>query len=195
MSAQKTKETSPIHFERDTTVAIASATGLTVKTGARFMSKNDKNNNSQEFSGPLGDSTMPTQLPSSSRLFGSLSGDHKTRDNEEPRVEYRAGDLRKKGLSRHPDALLVTPTQIEPLEFTLDAHMNVRESKSAEPHKLMQIPGTIDVLLKTFPFTTPVVYTIFVKNEVPAERIEQLKLSLRDLGRAGADITIRIVKR
>ncbi|MEG3437605.1 DUF4157 domain-containing protein [Pannus brasiliensis CCIBt3594] len=191
---QKTAQTSPAHFELDTTKAIAGVTGLPVEPNAKFTAK--EKGGIVTFEAPDGFTASPSGLllPSTPRLFGTLSGDPKQRDKEEPRVEVKGGDLRLRGLKRHPDALLITPDQIEPLEFTLDATMSMKETKSAESHKIMQIPGTIENLLRNFPRTTPVVYTVFVRGAVPQQRIDELQRALKGIT-GNIDVTINFVRR
>jgi Domain of unknown function (DUF4157) len=192
----RTAQTSPGHFELDSTKAIAQATGLPVEPDARFIAK-EKSSGIFTFSAPAGFTASPSGLllPTTPRLFGSLSGDPRQRDREESRFEVRGGgDLRKKGMSRHPDALLVTPQQVEPLEFTLDASMNIRESQTAIPHKLLQIPGTIEVILRNFPRQTPVVYNVFVRGSVPQLRIDELNRAIKTIG-GNIDVTVNFVKR
>jgi Domain of unknown function (DUF4157) len=195
----RTAQTSPAHFELDSTRAIATATGLPVEPGARFIAKEKKEESGNiitTFASPPGftASSSGLMLPTTPRLFGSLSADPRQRDREESRFEVRGGDLRTRGMSRHPDALLVTPQQVEPLEFTLDASMNVKESQTATPHKLLQIPGTIEVILRNFPRQTPVVYSIFVRGDVPQLRIDQLSREIKTIG-GNIDVTINFIKR
>lgn len=190
--------TSSAHFELDTTRAIAQITGLPVEPNARFISKR-RPSGVITFGAPPGFTADSSGLllPPAPRLFGSLSSDTRRRgqrDREEPRFDARAGDLRQRGIPRHPDALLITPSQVEPLEFTLDASMNVRESPRAVPHKLMQIPGTIEVILRNFSRQTPVVYTVFVRSDVPQERLIQLEAELKRLGE-NVDVTVIFVRR
>ena len=61
----------------------------------------------------------------------------------------------------------------------------------------MQIPGTIDVILRSFPKTTPIVYTVFVRGNVPQERTTELERELRRLQRVhgNIDVTITFVRR
>lgn len=193
-----TPRTSPTHFEVDTTRAVAAAAGLPVEPGARFEVKG-KAGGIALLSGPPGftPGVAGLLLPTQPRLFGSLSGDNKTRDKEEPIVSQKGGDLRIRGLKRQPDALLVTPNQIEPIEITLDVTMSKLKSEAtpgATPHKVMQIPHTVDLLLKNFPKTTPIVYTVYVRGEVPQERLDEIMKHLRSLG-GHVDVTLRIVRR
>ena len=54
----------------------------------------------------------------------------------------RGGDLRRSGIRHDILALLVTPQQVEPLEFTLDATLSMLgqdQTRGATPHKIMQI--------------------------------------------------------
>ena len=190
-------QTSPAHFELDTTRAVARASGLPVETNARFETK-EAGMRGVRRTAPAGFVEGPDGLllPASDRLFGSLAGD-RSRDAEEPRVEVRGGDLRRTGMARHPDALLVTAAQLEPLEFTLDASLSLRgrdQTAGATPHKILQIPGTIEVLLRTFPRDTPIVYTVFVRGAVPEIRIGELRRAL-DTIQGNPDVTIRFLRR
>jgi len=198
-----TVQTSPAHFELETTRQIVQVTGLQPETRARFVTKESREPGgaitvvSREV--PPGFTTSPggeLLLPTTPRLFGTLSGVPKTRDVEEPAFEVRAGDLRKRGMPRHPDALLVTPQQIEPLEFTLDASLSLRgpeQTRGATPHKLLQIPGTVENVVRTFPRDTPVVYTVFVRGAVPQQRIDELERFLKRI--PNIDVTVIFIRR
>ena len=196
-----TTQTSPAHFELSTTQAVEQATGLSVEPQARFLTQ-ERPSGIVTRRAPQGFTSGPQGLllPTTPRLFGSVSGDPRQRDIEEPQLEVRGGDLRRRGLARHPDTLLVTPQQVEPLEFTLDATLSMLgqdQTRGATSHKIMQIPGTIDVILRSFPKTTPIVYTVFVRGNVPQERITELERELRNLQRVhgNIDVTITFVRR
>jgi hypothetical protein len=184
--ARAGKEPTPRLFERKSKEALETATGLPLEKRAKFEATTDASGRTVEAEGPAGFARGPggLSLPKESRLFDEPKVSQTTVTPGEP-------------IFRKPDVLLVTPEQLEPIEITLDAEMKLLEKEATEgatPHKLLQIPHTIDLLLKTFGKDTPVVYTLIVKKQVPPERIKDLELRLKALGNK-IDVTIRIVKR
>ncbi len=183
--------TMPLHFEVVTTRAVAEAAHRTVEPNARFGTEtNSVGVLTRQVPAGFREGSGGLLLPTQPRLFGSLSTRDVVRNREEPHLDFM-------GMQRQPDALLITPHQIEPLEFTLDVTLSKKgkgQTTGATPHKLMQIPGTVDLLLRHFPLNTPIVYTVFTHGAVPQIRIKQLDDILRRQN-GNPDVTVHFVRR